>query len=60
MKYGLTNEQMMNYLLDNGIEVRSHMSSVDVSKNRELINKLQARTNLREHINHTSLKKISI
>jgi predicted ATPase len=60
MKYGLTNEQMMNYLLDNGIEVRSHMSAVDVSENRELISKLQTRTNLGEHINHTSLKKISI
>lgn len=60
MKYGLTNEQMMNYLLDNGIEIKSHMSAVDVSENKELINKLQARTNLREHSNHTSLKKISI
>lgn len=60
MKYGLTNEQMMNYLIDNGVEVRNHMSAVDVSQSRELINKLQAKTNLRDHINQTSLKKISI
>ncbi len=59
-KYGLTNEQMIEYLIRNGIEVKTHMSTVDSEKNKKIIGNLETRTNLNEHINNTSIKMINI
>ncbi len=59
-KYGLTNEQMINFLIDNGIDVVSHMSSVKMSSVSQLMKLLEGKKNFHEHTNKTSLKRIKI
>ena len=36
-QYGLTNEQMINFLMNNGIDVESHMSKVEMSSVSQLM-----------------------
>lgn len=50
-KYGLTNEQMINFLIDNGIDVVSHMSSVKMSSVSQLMKLLEGKKNFHEHTN---------
>ncbi|WP_294378788.1 translation initiation factor IF-2 N-terminal domain-containing protein [uncultured Clostridium sp.] len=59
-QYGLTNEQMINFLINNGIDVATHMSAVRMSSVSQLMKLLEGKTNFREHTNKTSLKRIKI
>lgn len=59
-QYGLTNEQMINFLMNNGIYVESHMSKVEMSSVSQLMKLLEGKKNFHEHTNKTSLKRIKI
>ena len=59
-QYGLTNEQMINFLMNNGIDVESHMSKVEMSSVSQLMKLLEGKKNFHEHTNKTSLKRIKI
>lgn len=59
-QYGLTNEQMIDFLLNNDIDVASHMSTIEMPSVSKIIKKLETKQNFSEHKNRTSLKEISI
>lgn len=59
-QYGLTNSQMMEFLVKNNVDVQTSLSTVDMSSISDVIKKLGAKKNLGEHKNKTSLKKIRI
>lgn len=58
--YGLTNDQMLDFLIGNDIDVASPMSIVEMDSINNVIKKLEIRANLNEHKNKTSLKTIKI
>lgn len=58
--YGLTNDQMIDFLIRNDIDVVNHMSTVDMDAVSKIIKKLEIKRNLGEHKNKTSLKRIKI
>lgn len=57
-EYGMTNQQMMAFLLKNGITVNNHMSVVDMKK-FDLI-KQKMSVNINEHSNKTEIRSIYI
>ena len=59
-QYGLTNDQMINFLMTNGIDIENHMSRVEISSINQLVGALEGKKNFYEHINKTSLKRIKI
>ncbi|MBS5931502.1 MAG: translation initiation factor IF-2 N-terminal domain-containing protein [Clostridiales bacterium] len=59
-QFGLTNEQMIDFLLANNIDVTNHMSSVDVNSISKITKKLETKKNLGGHKNRTSLKRLRI
>lgn len=59
-QYGFTNKQMMDFLLENGVDVESYMSFVNLDENRNTIKKLDSNKKGKNHNNHTSLQRIQI
>jgi Predicted ATP-binding protein involved in virulence len=59
-QYGLTNEQMLEFLINNEILVSNNMSEIDESSIKNILQKLNIKKNLNEHSNKTPLKKIII
>lgn len=59
-QYGLTNEQMLDFLINNDIDITNPMSTVDMSTVSKIINKLEVKKNPNEHRNRSSLKRIKI
>lgn len=59
-QYGLTNEQMIDFLLNNNVHVTNIMSTVDMDSISKIIKKLEIKENFSEHKNKTSLKRIKI
>ena len=53
-QYGLTNIQMMEFLVNNSIDVQESNSIVELSQINNVIKKLEAKKNLGEHKNKTS------
>lgn len=49
--YGLTNDQMIDFLIRNDIDVVNHMSTVDMDAVSKIIKKLEIKRNLGEHKN---------
>lgn len=59
-KYGITNEQMMYFLINNNIAIDNLESEVNISEILDILSRLDSKDNFGEHKNFTSLKKIEI
>lgn len=59
-QYGLTNEQMIKFLIENEVKVNTPMSTIDMDSVKPIVKKLEIGKYDNEHKNQTALKKIQI
>lgn len=58
--YGITNEQLIDFLIRNDITVDNQMSQIDIVQTKKIIEKLEGKKNLYEHRNRTGLQRIVV